>query len=82
MNEAPPTLLSVTDVDLRRLEATMKIIKRGEYKLDGEEILAAAQVITWLSTTHSKIEALLAPALNPSVPAPIDKKKKTKTPGA
>ena len=53
--------IEVNKTDLIRLENLMKIIKRGKFELEGEEILGMAQVITWLSLKYTEVEKALQP---------------------
>jgi hypothetical protein len=54
--------MEVTKTDLARLETVMKILKRGKYELEGEEVLAFAQAFHWVSATFDKIAQHLASA--------------------
>jgi hypothetical protein len=64
--------MEVTKTDLARLETVMKILKRGKYELEGEEVLAFAQAFHWVSATFDKITQHLA------TPPPADTPKKAK----
>ncbi len=68
--------MEFTKTDLARLETVMKILKRGKYDLEGEEVLAFAQAFHWVSATFDRIkEHLMTPPAPPPAPAKTKAKK-------
>lgn len=67
--------MEFTKTDLARLETVMKILKRGKYELEGEEVLAFAQAFHWVSATFDKIREHLTTPPPVVKPAPLEPKK-------
>lgn len=53
--------MEVTKLDLTRADNLIKMLKRGKYELEGEEVLGFAQTFHWVATLKLKIEDELAP---------------------
>lgn len=64
--------MEVNKTDLTRCQTALAALKRGKYELDGVELMAVAQAITWLSTLHDKMKTEIEtpPAPPPEEPAP------------
>ena len=61
-------MMEVTKTDLLRCENLVRALKKGEFKLDGEEVMAMSQSIVWASQLAEKIKAALEapkPEANP-----------------
>lgn len=66
--------MEVAKTDLTRCETALAALKRGKFELDGTEVMAVAQSITWLSTLHERLKLQLeAQAARPPADAPPDK---------
>jgi hypothetical protein len=52
-------MLEVTKTDLLRCENLVKAVKRGEFKLEGEEVMALSQSIAWAANLHERIKIAL-----------------------
>jgi len=69
--------IEVTDVDSARVGVLMTALKRGKWELEGEEILAFAQVFSWAAELQGRLKAAKEP--EPLAPvAEIKPKKRAK----
>lgn len=67
--------MEFTKTDLVRLETVLKMVRRGKYELEGEEVLAFAQAYAWGTGMMDRIKvALEAPP--PPAAKPAGKAKK------
>jgi len=71
-------MLEVTKSDLIRCENLVKAIKRGEFKLEGEEVMALSQAITWAANLHERIKEALEPKESPAPKEAAIARKSTK----
>lgn len=53
------TNVQVSKVDLHRLENVARALKRGKYDLDGEEVLAFAQAMSWVGEMIGRVDKAL-----------------------
>ena len=59
-----------TELDVRRAQQLLAVLKRAKYEVQGEEVLAVAQVIAWASELPARLQA------PPPTPAPKPPKKR------
>lgn len=57
--------MEVTKVDIARAENVIRALKRGKFEVEGEEILAFAQSFAWLGELIGRVQAALAPKVEP-----------------
>lgn len=57
-----------TNNDLGHIENLMRVLKRAQHTLDGEEVVAAAESIRWLVGLHKKVKESLT--IKPATPSP------------
>lgn len=70
--EAPAaSTVAVTATDASRLKTILAMLRRGEWKLEGEEVLAFAQATHWLCELERRIGLALAPP-PPAPPAAVE----------
>jgi hypothetical protein len=62
-------MIEFTKIDLARMDTILKMVRRGKYELEGEEVLAFAQAYAWAMTTMDRMKASL------EAPEPVVKSK-------
>lgn len=65
--------MEVTKVDLMRADTILRVIRRGQFDLEGEEVLAFAQAYHWQAELVGRIKKELETP--PPAPTPIEQPK-------
>lgn len=65
--------MEVTKTDLARADTILRCIRRGQYDLEGEEVLAFAQAYSWMADLLGRMKASLE--MPPPAPLPVEQPK-------
>lgn len=60
------------DAELALMKEVIKFVKQAKYTLEGDEILAAAQIVRWIESLPKRAQPYTPPELKlpPQLPAP------------